>query len=419
MERLEWGPSDAALESSLSNRTIFNGQPLLPNLKHLCWKEGLTDICEVSTRIAFLSPTLASLDLGPYLDYLDVEEGDILALMVPAIQRQAPFLTSLTIRGPYNLDSVVPLSTCGRSFLDITETHRELEHIHMDQILFASVVQSLPPLPKLRELHLEAFSDWDFDYQVEFSSIARSLPALSSLFGAHGHSTASFWKHFLAAPRLEIVNLSLEAARWAYEGTSERSEILQIIGSSCPHLRTLAVSYIVIGESHTEDLIRPLFQCRNLVRLELSSVPHQDISYTITDDMLELSNAFPDLEVLHLGGPVSIADTVLGQRPPLSLLAISRLSTKCPRLRSLKLTVDAENCPTTPSLTYSSLKTFDLGYSWIKDPQRIAAWLGDFCPADGLVVSKESYMWAEETDKRLEMWGEVKELLKAQQSSRI
>jgi hypothetical protein len=149
-----------------------------------------------------------------------------------------------------------------------------------------------------------------------------------------------------------------------------------------------------------------------------------DMSLAITDDLLDLARALPNIEVLHLSGArksrnVSTGFVYEDPVPILSIGTITNLTSKCTRLRSLKLTVNAAYCSPPFIHRPSSLTFLDLGHSWIKNVQNVANWLEDICPADGIVSHRtERETGLIEVDKRLRMWDEVKSLLKVQQAER-
>jgi hypothetical protein len=226
------------LEPSLSNRTVFQGHPLLPNLRHLSYFR-LANRVDVSNVTTFLTENLVSLDLGDIeVHRLDGCTADYLHDLFPVIQKLAPGITSFGVGGPFSRNT--PFSLYSQAFHDLFRFYGRLNHVHMDQAVFASIVVKLPVLEYLESLDLDEFYRLYCVYTADqFSPSKASLPNLRHLSGSFGRYSVDFWKCFL--PSVGTVRrLALQA--WRNVDGSGHSELFHIIGESCSQLQSLSIS---------------------------------------------------------------------------------------------------------------------------------------------------------------------------------
>ncbi|KAK7007830.1 hypothetical protein R3P38DRAFT_3211476 [Favolaschia claudopus] len=136
------------------------------------------------------------------------------------------------------------------------------------------------------------------------------------------------------------------------------------------------------------DLLRPLLALRQIQILELT-FPSGVIfeNDRLVDDM---AHAWPNLKVLMFEG-----DSLVGATRYPTLMALLSLSRHCPRLYRLSLSVNAteirmDHASRAPRVVQVMLKSWDVSYSPLDSPPKVARLLSSVFPRLSIVPSPES-----------------------------
>ncbi|KAK6969230.1 hypothetical protein R3P38DRAFT_797590 [Favolaschia claudopus] len=156
------------------------------------------------------------------------------------------------------------------------------------------------------------------------------------------------------------------------------------------------------------DLLRPLLALRQIQILELT-FPSGVIfeSDRLVDDM---AHAWPNLELLMFEG-----DSLVGATRYPTLMALLSLSRHCPRLYKLSLPVNAteirmDHASRAPRVVQTMLQSWDVSYSPLDSPSKVARLLSSVFPRLSIVVSRGS--------KYAKKWHDVSRLIPELAASR-
>jgi hypothetical protein len=385
---------------------------LLPNLRYLNWSFYCREDC--FAFCSTLGPTVTSIQL-----HLTVSRSEHLGSpdfvhMIEEIQQLSPGLTDLRCIGFINYEEEgAPNAALLDSSLKLVQSQSALCSLTIDQELFTSMLPSLRPLFQLETLEFDARGLFRELEQSDFISAPALLPAVRIMKGDIDWGGKRFWCMFLPFIGHLLTTIELGNDRENQILASEAVELTACIGSSCPYMETLIISYMAHnGEepSSLSGMFRGLLQCTMLAKVEIS-LSTFDICLTLTDaDIKDMSLAWKRLEILHLSA-IYVGDGVVRMRSTLTLDAIAILCHHCPRLRSLELTVDASTCP--PILlirTSGALQYLQLGRSRVGDFCEVAGWLGNICFAGSLFFSRGTV--------ESEQWGNVEKVMRALELAR-
>jgi hypothetical protein len=388
-----------------SQYLLRNDYALLPTLKHLRWSgQCLTNSYDVKIFHSFLSPTLVSLDIDPENLWRDRRDTELSAF-VGAIQHASPRIVELVFRGVTYIERHREDSTRHKLLRALILPDCTLKKLHVDQNLFPSMQPYYSSLLGLESLVLEGYSWRPANEPLSFDSPSLAWKSLRELSGRGG----SVPLRCLWGPLLPVIGHTIRKITLQFEPSYNNSaDLLSIIGNSCPSLESLTISGIYfltsVELSCVSELLRRLYSCSKLLELNIwsQSIGH-DISLGLQDnDFSAISAAFQDLQALHFGSDKARTIGADLRSPMLTLNAIAILATRCLSLRSVSLTVDARHVPLqSPAsglhgLGRSSIRTINFGHSLIDDPESVAAYLGEVCPASGInsaSYSKGEYVW--------------------------
>jgi hypothetical protein len=389
------GPYSSVLFEGLRTRRLHDAtSSLLPNLKHLDWtvyrREDLRAAC------ALLTPSITKFYFRLASDFpWKLGLRSEFARLLAELQRTCPNIVDLEMYGLpfFGVAPITLVSTLGKTLTPLLISHSAIRKLTTEQETFVPILNNLPHLPGLKHLHLLARGNAAITPTSVFDSLepvsADCLSSLRKVSGGVVWNGNIFWTLFF--PRFghslsEII--FSQSSIPANIPADSAVELFSVIGSSCPSLQKL-IAALSVPDEHTEVLdgfLRPLLRCTKLATLKVFNWSTYDFSSTLTEDDIEaMTVAWPQLLELHLGLHLRQSCPLHHfTKPTVSLRALQVLTTKCPNLLSLKLSLDAETCPTDPPhLAASSLRTLDLGGSFIKAQilYNVAAWLGDVCPA--------------------------------------
>lgn len=195
-------------------------------------------------------------------------------------------------------------------------------------------------------------------------------------------------------------------------------EFLSAVGDKCQRLTSLYLDYagdpfpyvfrsaIPHDEFLTWDTIRPILNCPKLTKFEL----HWESPLTISQSKIEqLASSWPALESLML-----VFDPLpYPQSTPLTLEALVPFARHCPSLRELGLHVAANSAsqralydPSAPTHSFGPAKTLarfqslellSFGTSSIEDPEPVALFLSQVCPAQCRITAGANWQYVVET----------------------
>lgn len=170
-------------------------------------------------------------------------------------------------------------------------------------------------------------------------------------------------------------------------------------------------------EALTLDTLKPLLDCPNLTTFELM----YPIPLCLTlDDLETLTSRWPTLEVIDLNREPVVLGSAMGTQSNLTLRALLPFARNCPNIRKLGLYLHATetDLPSASEipLPFSKLTELNVGLSSIGEPEAVALFLSQICPADcnieagvcwsyvGSLVDEASRAVMQE---RIDTWGEV------------
>jgi hypothetical protein len=405
------------------------------NLTHLYWKIHNKD--EARNVCYLLSPNLVFLDIRTAQDVLEeTDENDYgaeLANMAKAIKRTCPSISDFALWHDDFGDPPMErlrAALC-RTLKDILAFLPGLRCLRIDMAQLSVIIKVLPVMRSLEYLHLKGEDSKLTPFGVRSASSV--FPALKKLSGCGEVQSMASLRFLLPVLSTTIDNLELHCDEQdpQYVITPPTlTKFLQDVSHFCATLRVIKIGPLHFHSQPARNILLPLTNCHDLRVLEIWAYScARDVSCCLTDQNLsDMVRSWPSLEVFHIYNPWrSSNDTTSSSSPTLTLNAIKILCQSCSRLRSLCLTLDAETRPRTlhPFILHRGLlQSIDFGSSPISQPEMVAAWLGDVCPADG--ISCETYqrvaVAATKThlrlrQKRKAMWDEVKRLLRTLQSS--
>jgi hypothetical protein len=367
---------------------------LLPKLDYIDWTAYRQE--DFKSLSHLLTPSITKLHIRLVSDYpfkKDLQEPSECDLFAERIRLSCLFITDLETAGLPMFGVAPPelVTALGSAFSTIFTSHTGIQTLTMEQEVFTSLANSMPPLPYLQSIHLEARGIAPITSPSAFSSSPKyTFPSLRKASGGIAWKETIFWSLFLPTYGHTLHHLDLSQNTGAPPNipAPALADLFTTIGSSCPILQTFN-SILSVSDENTDilvGLIRPLYKCRRLTHLQILNWRTFDISSTLTEeDMTTIPLAWPYLHTFHLGIQLrsNLAPLHLFTPPTLTLSALHILTTTCPNLTSLKLSLNAEHTPSSPPfLSSSSLQNLDLGGSWIKgNIYTVAAWLGDVCPA--------------------------------------
>jgi hypothetical protein len=374
---------------------------MLPNLCTLKWSVANRD--GLQALLQLLGPNLTTLQVFvkkkaiPDLPYVNAN-----------ISRKAPLVRDFGFIGPEDEDEPQSVfSQAGGRLYQLLTSYRHLRHLRLDQRTLAALIQEPLVLPDLTSLTFYGFLPWKFrrDHPITSAEVTSAFPVLRQMSGSIRPYFVPFWVVLLPLVGHSITDISFEDQMSHDMVLPSIGRLFQTIGDSCPRLSCLTACeleyYPNRDFSAFVPIIKPLLQCRELIKLEIVvESENDDISLNLTtDEVVQMGKAWPNLEVLKLGwsGEADWDENLgvdhIAKRPDLKLDSISELCARCPRLRSLTLAVDARTCPAeSPNNNLgrfvSHLEVLDFSGSWIDDPFPVAAWLGDLCPAYAITSSR-------------------------------
>jgi hypothetical protein len=359
------------LESSFALR-FGEERFLLSNLTGIFWilnstVNGSTALC------CFLSPALTSWRVV-FQKHTHHELPDL----VRSTKRVAPFLRNVKITGKVPSLEIRPYYETIRTLFD---SFRIIRSLKLNLGGCASLESTLRPLPQLDSLSL-----CDFHSPIRTDLDARTIsprrfavlfPAIRKLDGDLSSVSLPMWLAFRAYHR--ILRISAVVLIGELHKSNTLTVLLEAVAKSCPALRTLALDAECAWHHQTENIfpvLKPLLQCRKLVKLDLSHLSFpRDAALRLADRNIEdMASAWADLEELRLEKHSYPADLDAS----LSTSSIVTLCTKCPRLHTLSITVDTKQLPTaeaTPALPSKNLVNLFVCGSPIRDPWGVALWL--------------------------------------------
>jgi hypothetical protein len=430
VRELTWGEREIIQDNTFPTIfavRLFRGghkHGLLPNLSRLkCTLRAEQDLLQLTP---FLSTPLTSLHIEASAQSFIGDRS--LSNLLHSLQLLSPSIIDFGIHSTSTHESTeAPLF---ESILQFLDTYPHIERLTMTASAFLLIAERLPVLSTLRSLHLRTVDDNRAITPDPTPLVVLdpcSLPALTHLSGDFGNREPPFWAVLVRSVGHNLVDIRIIGGRGgSLFIIKDFEDLLVAIGNSCPVLRLLSLEYFyfpLLGDSR--DLtkgLRPLFQCEQMEELLMTSAhAYDNLSFSLTDmDILDMAQAWPNIESLHLILDEN-ADIELPEWPPsLTLCAVFILARLCPKLRHLGLTVNADSFPMHLDISRLGdfpLKMLDLGDSWINDPEGVAEWLGNVCPAGG--ITSWPYDEDEEGFERTEMWGRVKKLLQTAQEDRV
>jgi hypothetical protein len=256
------------------------------------------------------------------------------------------------------------------------------------------LVQSCPIVfATLRELELSPIPAYWVDdighIEAPVHCSLEHFPVLQTLRGSVECANQRFWTRFLSGAGACMRELSLCSGEAGDDvDVTEALSFLTDIPSNCPVLQSLDVRLTFHDGTSAEDLVcmlRPVYKCSRLksVTLHAWCSGSHDVTLGLclkNQDILDMAHAWSDLEILN----IESSRTKSSPKPSVSLQAIAFLCALCPKLHTLRLTLDATSLPphvgTTPHLPSRSMRKWDPDESPISKPVQIACWLLDVCP---------------------------------------
>jgi hypothetical protein len=396
---------------------------VLPNLTHLSW--SIRNIEDVLAVCRLLSRKLVSLNLRISPEDIHIN----LPRLRDSITLISPFLSDLSITGPNFCTN-----RGNEHFASIIRAPKHLRILRVDIIDFISNHESLPIFHDLAILSLRMNADFPKAVQQtltteDCTSIANLIPAVSDVGGVACSYALSFWMNTLPIIGPNILKIQFTSQEPVQLSTVR--DLVGVVGDSCPSLLLFRLSEITFSDPEAINLsgiFRPLLKCPFLRVLDVSGRrrPKYDFSQAVTDkDIAEMASAWRNLETLHLSVILrgSFSDAARLPRPTLTLDAVGILASRCPCLRSLMLTVNAEARPSslnshdTCGFSQSSLEVLDMCESTISNPFDVAVWLGDVCPADCIRHTGFAHEHAV-LGERSKLWRQAKDCLRGMQNMR-
>jgi hypothetical protein len=406
------GPYSSLLQGPTLQRAMpRRDRAFLPNLTTLHWSPSYFEDLEALCHL--LVPCLRTLTVvftpatGPR-DYRDcllrVRSADYVRL-AEEIMLVAPSLDDLVAHNEAISDLVVT-GEMEDAYLSLLQSQTTLQYLGMDMDLFAhAIFRSCASFHHLVELHLRDY----IGERLAYSTASLSLPVLQKVSGSLQGGSKDVWMLLLSVAHNTIRSITFDDdLPPQYDlmdvSRSDFDDVLRAIGSSCPSLISLRFSGSIsdIRPGPAAGLLHPLLHCSNLSHLEIT--PSYDFPPFLGDsDIASMALSWPNIEVLVL----DMRPYIFKWATTLSLSALDALCVHCPRLRKVSLALNAESIPETPirlsRLSFPPLESIDFKSSPIEDPEAVATWLGDVCPAEGITFSGT---YSE--DARSLMWRQVK-----------
>jgi hypothetical protein len=395
---------------------------LLPNLTSIRWFIRVPE--EVLVLCCFITANLTSLEI-----HIGAEDGFIRDL-VRSVQHIIPTILKLSLHAADATSR--SLTKAATKLLKIQQNH--LRHLTLHIETFKAVVHHIPMLPNLTSLQLTGYiHSWGLDDSNAFDHLPKCLPALRKTDGKLD-SEVGFWETFFSVLGHPLHEIVLDGLICDEDEKSHVYGLFVAIGQNCSGLHSLVISDLTFEDRPTlesfPDLLKPLAGCPKLVKLDVCSDCDEDnhISLTLSNnDVAELAKSWPNLEVLRLatGEPMFVERPYnYDDKHPLSLDVIAILIKSCRRLRHLTLTLNTMFVPPPASLggglPSSSLETLNFSNSWIDYPFDVAVFLGDVCPAAGIIACEsweelqpDNWIW-----RRRDGWDQVKRIVRTLQDFR-
>ncbi|KAJ7772246.1 hypothetical protein B0H16DRAFT_166659 [Mycena metata] len=371
---------------------------LFPNLRNLCWYSE-SDEEFLCIRI-FLTATLSRLDLA-------YEPSTTTCSLLSTLGRTCPHLTDLEITLPASKIESDLNCTAMSGFLcsmprieSVTVPMLQwsaVKHIGQFHTLNSLSLVTLPNVPLAVPPPAPFIFAGPRQLQLGFAYLPEILHLLQ--MGSH----------------IKLESLTLE---FAVEYTAEESaKLYTALTVACSpnsltylHLGLVARNGAASAEcAITDELLRILFCFTKLTSLQLTSAA----IFTIHDGtMMDAAQAWPCLEDLVLDSyhrPLT--------PPLLTLESLYSLAQHCPRLRFLRLRLDATSLPTARPLSNAlapqrELTSMRIAQSAISQPRAIARLLSDIFP-NVRTISRAQYLGEPPAgmDANYDRWKEVEGLI--------
>lgn len=368
-----------------------------PNLRRLEW--AAEDLETLATLTYFMHDKVESL-LITFSDDLAADPARSLSSFVFDTIKRAPYLGYLDISGD---------EWIGPQILHLLRGLKKLEEVTIP--CFCATSEVLQELSSRVMLKTITFSgDGDMDMRLYPNLTAAAFPSLETLIlRLHMSDLIHMFKSDVHFERLTMLCLN-EAA---YSRTGIIQELLGLIATKCPVLKTLYLDTDYQAPENQEDEaipvslddLKPLMQCRLLESFTL----RHDRALGLTDGDVEvLARALPGLIRINLN-----ADPPEEQRPAMTLQSLVTFVSHCLRLEELGLYMDGTSAGDVVipehGLPFYHLEGISVGASHISDPPQVAALLARIIHP-GCVLRKS---WQSTTTRRpmLDKWTEVRNLL--------
>jgi hypothetical protein len=306
-------------------------------------------------------------------------------------------LSDLTLHVTNELgDESGPFWTTVSSLLQMHSS--TLMHLCLDLDIFTLIIENISIIFSNLE-HLElCYAGRDEPHSHPETKLFASplhFPSLRKITGASGEEF-TFSTRFSSAvdPALTVINLADSDCRDRNITDTER--FFSAIAKTSSSLRKLRLeSVFLLSETDEADmarLVNLLLCCGSLEELHLDvSIVHVDLCFILSnDDFLAMAQAWKYMQ--RIGICCSILDGLIDNpedvRPSASLAVIETFLLHCPSIDHITLTLDATNLPPAPlnsRVHARSLKSINFAFSPLADDRKkVARWLGDLCPADGI-----------------------------------
>ncbi|KAG8846760.1 hypothetical protein FRB96_001785 [Tulasnella sp. 330] len=361
-------------------------QTLLPNLTRIVW--GASSEVTLYQVLAFANPSLKILELRAE-NCTKVNMGVVLK----GVCNRSILLSEFGLALPYrsHLDEYLP------NFLRLQPRLRSAAFpLDFGTKLVVKAVEELVDLESInltttQQTAISEDQHWQFKAgcYVKLARLAFARPSLA-------HAAEVFHDHDLA----QISSVTLVAPNvWA--GNTELTAFLSALVASCSQLQSISLFLFcgsVLNHRAGADqrlaftALNPLLQCRGLKDLEIS---HDRAMLIKEEDIIKLSQAWPQLERLHLNVDPFEPSLSWCNGVPITFLSVFARWAP-PTLYHLGLTFDTTESDISNHIgfsTFPSLDTLAVGNSIILARQKaaVASFLAGMCKAGILIDTETGY----------------------------